>query len=172
MGAREEAAVSAIRARPRGEAGFTLLELIVTLLILALAAGLVAPAIGRSMEGVRARADVAHFAALLRHAHQLAIAERTTESVTIEPAAHLLTIRTGGPDDDVKESHVLPGRLSIAAIGSPAEASLAGTATSVPIVRFDAQGTSSGGEFQLASGRVRYAVSVDALTGRVRSLRR
>lgn len=156
-----EKAVGAAWPRARGDGGFTLLELIVTLMILALAMALVAPAVGRSMEGVRARADVAHFAALLRHARELAIADRTTESVMIEPADRRLTIRAGGPDGDVKETRALPARLTIEGAG-PA----------VVTVRFDPQGTSSGGEFRLTSGSVKYTVSVDALTGRVRSLRR
>src|SRR5205807_1038286 len=51
-----------------GARGFTLIELIVTLLVVAVAIGLVAPAIGRSTEGVRARAEVAGFSATLRRA--------------------------------------------------------------------------------------------------------
>jgi hypothetical protein len=38
-------------------------------------------------------------------------------------------------------------------------------------VRFEPQGGSSGGDFRLASGGVVYRVTVDALTGRVRSVR-
>ena len=39
------------------------------------------------------------------------------------------------------------------------------------VVRFDAQGGSSGGDFRLTSGSVTWRVTVDALTGRVRSAR-
>ena len=61
-----------------GARGFTLIELIVTLLVVAVAIGLVAPAIGRSTEGVRARAEVAGFSATLRHAREQAITTRQT----------------------------------------------------------------------------------------------
>ena len=54
--------------RPPRTAGFTLLELIITLAILAVVMALVTPAIGRSTEAMRMRAEVAGFAALLRHA--------------------------------------------------------------------------------------------------------
>lgn len=157
----EETAVGAVRPHARGEAGFTLLELIVTVMILALAVAVVAPAVGRSLDGVRGRADVAGFAAVLRHARELAIADRTTESVVIESADHRLTIRAGGPDGDVKETRALPERLTIDGGGLP-----------VATVRFDPQGTSTGGEFRVTSGSAKYLVSIDALTGRVRSVRR
>jgi hypothetical protein len=35
-------------------------------------------------------------------------------------------------------------------------------------VRFDANGVSSGGDFRLTSGEMRFRVSIDPLTGRVR----
>jgi prepilin-type N-terminal cleavage/methylation domain-containing protein len=52
------------------ERGFTLLELIVTLIVIALAVGLAVPAIGRSTESLRVRAEVAGFSAMLRHARE------------------------------------------------------------------------------------------------------
>ena len=54
-----ELEVIPVRTGRRGaQPGFTLLELIVTLLVLALAAGIALPSIGRGTETVRARADV------------------------------------------------------------------------------------------------------------------
>jgi len=38
-------------------------------------------------------------------------------------------------------------------------------------VRFEPQGTSSGGEVHLMSGKIVYRVTVDAVTGRVRNQR-
>jgi hypothetical protein len=38
-------------------------------------------------------------------------------------------------------------------------------------VRFEPQGSSSGGEFHLTSGDIRYRVTVEAVTGRVRNQR-
>lgn len=137
--------------------GFTLLELILTLFVLALAAGLAAPAIGRTAETIRARADVAAFTALLRHAHERAITTRQRLTVNIEPTEHRLTIAADGT---VQETRALAPRVSIEAAPPPALA-----------VRFEPSGASSGGEFRVASGPARYRVTIDPVTGRVRAQR-
>lgn len=149
----------------RGEAisnqrGFTLLELIITLLVIALAVGLTVPAIGRSTESLRVRAEVAGFSAMLRHARERAIVTRTPQAVVIDPAAHRVSRRAGGPEGEVRETRPLSEHLTVAAEPPPALT-----------VRFEPQGGSSGGDFRLASGGVVYRVTVDALTGRVRSAR-
>ena len=138
--------------------GFTLLELIVTLLVVAVAVGLVAPAIGRSTETVRARAEVAGFAATLRRAREQAITKRQQHTVVVDPVSRLQTVMTG--EDEVQWTHALSARLTI-------EAATPDGLT----VRFEPQGTSSGGEFRVTSGAVTYRVTVDAVTGRVRNRR-
>ena len=138
--------------------GFTLLELIVTLLVVAVAVGLVAPAIGRSTEAVRARAEVAGFAATLRRAREQAITKRQQHTVVVNPVSRLQTVMTG--EDEVQWTHALSARLTI-------EAATPDGLT----VRFEPQGTSSGGEFRVTSGAVTYRVTVDAVTGRVRNHR-
>jgi len=138
--------------------GFTLLELIITLLVVAVAVGLVAPAIGRSTEAVRARAEVAGFAATLRRAREHAITRRQQYTVVFNPVSRLQTVMTG--EDEVLWTHALSARLTI-------EAATPDGLT----VRFEPQGTSSGGEFRVTSGAVTYRVTVDAVTGRVRNRR-
>ena len=64
--------------------GFTLLELIVTLAVLALAVAVVTPAIGRGTDGLRARAEVAGFAATLRHAREQAITTQRPYRVVVD----------------------------------------------------------------------------------------
>jgi general secretion pathway protein H len=146
-------------ARPRpGTAGFTLLELIVTLLVLALAVGVVAPTVGRSTETVRARAQVAGFCALLRHAREQAISDRRRYTVVVDPVARRVSVLA---DAELSEVRPLPEPLAVAA-NPPAALS----------VRFEPHGVSSGGDFQLTSGRASYRVTVDPLTGRVRADRR
>jgi type II secretion system protein H len=142
------------------ERGFTLLELIVTLIVIALAVGLTVPAIGRSTESLRVRAEVAGFSAMLRHARERAIVTRTAQAVVVDPDAHRVSRRAGGPEGEVRETRVLPERLTIDAEPPPALT-----------VRFEPQGRSSGGDFRIASGGIAYRVTVDALTGRVRSMR-
>src|SRR5947207_10897101 len=74
--------------------GFTLLELIVTLAVLALAVAVVTPAIGRGTEGLRARAEVASFAATLRHAREQAITTQRTYRVVVDPDARRVSVTT------------------------------------------------------------------------------
>lgn len=141
-----------------GARGFTLLELVVTLFVIALAVGLVGPAIGRSTQTVRARADVAGFSAFFRHAREQAITRREALRVVVEPAAHRLTLVAG--ESDTLRARALPERLAIEPASSAALT-----------VRFAPEGTSTGGEYRLASSGTRYRVTVDPVTGRVRSVR-
>lgn len=138
--------------------GFTLLELIVTLVVIAVAAGLVAPAIGRSTESLRVRAEVAGFSATFRHAREQAITMRQAFTVQVNLQNRLLTVTTG--EDEVRWTRALSQRVELRA---DTPGSLA--------VRFEPQGTSSGGEFHLMSGKIVYRVTVDAVTGRVRNQR-
>ena len=140
--------------------GFTLLELIVTLAIVAVVVGLTIPTIGRSTETVRVRAEVAGFSALLRHARERAIVTQTPQAVVVDVIGHRISVRAGGPEGELRETRVLPARVTVEATPPPALT-----------VRFEPHGGSSGGDFRLASGAIAYRVTVDALTGRVRSRR-
>lgn len=144
----------------RRAGGFTLLELIVTLAILAVVVALVMPSIGRGTEAVRMRAEVAGFAAMLRHARERAIVSQKPQAVVVDPTNQRISVRAGGPDGDVRETRPIPERLVVEATPPPALT-----------VQFDARGGSSGGDFRLRSGAIAYRITVDALTGRVRSSR-
>lgn len=137
--------------------GFTLLELVLTLFVVALAVALAVPAIGRTTETIRARADVAAFTALLRHAREQAITTRQRLSVVVDPAERRVTIASA---EAVRETRALPPRVRLEASPPPALT-----------VRFDPGGSSTGGAFRLTSGPVSYRVTVDAVTGRVRAQR-
>lgn len=142
------------------QAGFTLLELIVTMFVVVLTMGLAVPVIARSSDAIRARADVAGFAAILRSARERAITTRQVYAVVIDPPAHRVTIRAGGPDGDVRETKNLPERLGIEASPPPAL-----------LVRFEPEGTSSGASYKVTTSDVVYRVTVDPITGRVKSAR-
>ena len=141
--------------------GFTLLELIVTLAVLALAVAVVTPAIGRGADSLRARTDVAGFAAALRHARERAITTQRVHRVVIDPEAHTLTVVSppGAVDErEFRETRGLSPRLDLAAARTLE-------------ISFDPQGIASGGELRLRSSGVVYRVTIDRLTGRVRSER-
>jgi prepilin-type N-terminal cleavage/methylation domain-containing protein len=141
-----------------GARGFTLLELIVTLVVLAVAVGLVAPTIGRSTDTLRTRAEVAGFSATFRHAREQAITTRQPYTVAVNPTNRLLTVTTG--EDEVRWTRTLSSRIEIRAE----------TPTALT-VHFEPQGTSSGGDFHVSSGKISYRVTIDPVTGRVRNQR-
>jgi type II secretion system protein H len=168
--------------RAKVAGGFTLLELIVTLAVLAIAAAVVAPALGRSTDTLRARAEVAGFAATLRHAREQAISQQRTHRVVVDAKARRVVIervgesrerplakdqRGRGKDDDATEGEAKT-EVSQAKALSP---NLTIEAATTSEVLFDARGFASGGDFKVSSAGVAYRVTVDRLTGRVQSVR-
>jgi general secretion pathway protein H len=152
-----------VAAGARGTArGFTLLELIVTLAVLALAAAVVTPAVGRGTEALPARAEVAGFAATLRHVRERAINTQRPHRVSVDVDARQVVIEAAQTTEEEKatrETRALPSRVTLDPVRS------------VPEVTFDARGMASGADFKLTAGGIVYHVTVDRLTGRVRSTR-
>jgi Tfp pilus assembly protein FimT len=118
----------------------------------------VAPAIGRSTEAVRTRAEVAGFSATFRHAREQAITTQQPFTVAVNPSKRLQTVTTG--EDEVRWTRTFSARLTIEA-----------ETPSALTVRFEPQGNSSGGEFRLSAGTAAYRVTIDAVTGRVKNRR-
>ncbi|HYE91285.1 MAG TPA: GspH/FimT family pseudopilin [Terriglobales bacterium] len=165
--------------RPEVARGFTLLELIVTLAVLGVAAAVVTPAIGRGTESLRARADVAGFAATLRHAREMAIAQQRPHRVVVDAPGHRLSIEGAPVPAGARPARDADARPAEAEGTEPPDRpktrTLSPRLTIEPVsaseVVFDARGIASGGEFKLTSGGIAYRVTVDRLTGRVRSVR-
>jgi len=166
-------AVSARGRHARAARGFTLLELIVTLMILMIVAAISVPVVGRSSDAVRSRAEVAGFSAVLRSARERAITSRVSQTVVIDPTNRKMTVLAGpvvidptnrkmtvlaGPEGEVRETRPLPERLTVEATPPPALT-----------VRFEPQGTSSGADYKVRAGDVVYRVTVDPITGRVKN---
>lgn len=142
----------------RHSRGFTLIELAVTLLVLSLAAAVIVPGIGRSIEGVRARAEISGFAAYLRAARETAITRGEAQSVRLDPETRSLTITAAG-SDAVRSSRSFTYLLNIEPDPPDALA-----------VTFAPLGFSNGASYRiLAPGNRYYFVTVDPLTGRVSS---
>jgi prepilin-type N-terminal cleavage/methylation domain-containing protein len=139
--------------------GYTLIETTVVLLVLALAAGVAAPAIGRGLDAIRLRTEVAGVASFLRAARERAITQRHALDVRIDEAGRTLTLNAG--DEGVRAVR----HLSVLHI----EADPRAAARSVT---FFAYGLSTGGRFRLeAPGPVVYVVTVSPLTGGVSTRR-
>jgi general secretion pathway protein H len=136
--------------------GFTLMEVVLVLFILALAASVVVPAAGRGADAVRARAEVSAFAAFLRHAREQAVTRGEAHEVRLDPDARRLVLTAGEPET-VRASRQLSREIRIEP-ASPAALTL----------RFLPQGHSTGGSFRIeAAGSRVYTVTVEAFTGRV-----
>src|SRR5262245_46739711 len=95
--------------RPEVARGFTLLELIITLAVLAVAMAVVTPAIGRGTESLRAPAEVAGFAATLRHAREQAITTQRSYRVAVDTDAHKISVSTLPGQDPIPIGQSRPG---------------------------------------------------------------
>jgi len=138
--------------------GFTLIELVVTLFVLALAVGVAAPSIARGVDTVRTRAEAGGIATFLRAAREKAITHNRTYEVRVRPEESLVELRTGDAVSATK-------RLA-AGVRVTAEPPSARTITFLP------QGLTSGGRLRIEMpGRQGYLITLDALTGRVSTQR-
>ena len=138
--------------------GFTLVELVVTLFVLALAVGVAAPSIARGVDTVRTRAEAGGVATFLRAAREKAITHNQAYEVRVRPAEGLVELRTG---DAVSATKRLAAGLRVTA-----EPPSARTITFLP------QGPTSGGRLRVEMpGRQGYLITVNALTGRVSTQR-
>ena len=143
-------------ARPRSHNGFTLIELVVVLFLLSLAVGLVLPAVGRGIETLELRAQVAGFSAFLRYGREQAITRRAAYEVRLDLESRLLTLIPVGSDTP-KARKQLSSRIRIS-VDPPG----------VRAVTFSPQGFSTAASFRLeAPGARVYWVTVDPITGRV-----
>jgi prepilin-type N-terminal cleavage/methylation domain-containing protein len=138
--------------------GFSLVELVVVLAILATAVAVVAPGVGRAADGVRARAEVGAIAAFLRSAREQAVSRHQALEVQVDGERHTLVMRQAGQAGEagVRATRAVSPLLRIAASPLP------------PHVTFLPHGMSTGARFAIATpGRRTYVITVDALTGRV-----
>ena len=133
--------------------GFTLIEMIVVLVILALVAGIVMARGPSRSPTLEVKQAVAMVAQAMRGARAAAIAADRPIDVEIDTVQH--SIRAGSA-----MLTLLPGGVGI-------EAAIPGQARRVAI-RFAPDGSSSGGGVVLTEGAARMLVMVDGLTGRVR----
>ena len=138
--------------------GFTLIELAVTLFVLALGVAVAAPSLARGVDTVRARAETAGIATFLRAAREQAITHNRPYEVRVKTEEGVIELRTG---ETVLASRRLA--LGVRVITDPPTSR---TVTFLP------QGLSSGARLVVEGpGRRAYLVTVDALTGRVATRR-
>ena len=146
----------AIRPGSRCRTGFTLIEMIVVLVVVGLILGLVmarGPMRSRTLE---TRAAARAIAQSLRDARARAIAANHPVEFTLDLGRHSFRVDAGAANE-------LPPwlGLSVGTVpGGSFDNRIAG-------IRFAPDGSSSGGQIEVASGKLRLDIGVDWLTGRV-----
>lgn len=136
--------------------GFTLIEVIVTLAILGFALVLVAGYRPPWSSGLGLKGTAAQLASGLRLARSEAIASNRPVAFDLDVASHRYRVGTGAVQR-------VPANLSIELLTIVGES----RGATVGDIRFNPDGSSTGGRIALADGRRRMAVGVDWLTGRV-----
>jgi general secretion pathway protein H len=148
-----------MRGRP---AGFTLLEMLVVLVLIAAATLLAASAFGGGLRGARLHGAAKDIAAQLRFTRAVAISTGTPQDFVIDPQARAWTAANGraGTLPDVGEL-VFTGMRAGQVDGARADAGKGA-------VRFFPDGAATGGRVRLAANGGGWDVDVAWLTGEVR----
>lgn len=142
---------------PQAAAGFTLIEIIVVLAILGLALALAAGYRPLQSSALSLEGAAAELASGLRLARSEAIADNRTTVFAVDVAAHRYRVGDLAP-------RALPPNLAIQLVSVAGERQ----AASVSGIRFNPDGSSTGGRITVAGANRRVAIGVDWLTGRVR----
>ncbi len=138
--------------------GFTLLEMLVVLSVLALTAVIAMPQIGRSQQGQALEAAAANLASEFKSARAAAIRSNTEQTLTIDAETRRY-LRDGW-----SESRALPGPFDVALDTIRGEQ----TGLAAGRIRFYPDGSATGGRVVLRSGSKRAIVAIDWLTGGTR----
>src|SRR5437588_8678940 len=138
------------------EAGFTLIELIVTLTILGLALALLVGYKPPWSSRLGLRGTAAELASGLRLARSEAILRNRPILFEIDLAGHQFRVDTG-------PARRLPPQLSIALLTVSGERRDAATGD----IRFNPDGSSTGGRISLSDGPQKVTIGIDWLSGRV-----
>ena len=138
------------------QAGFTLLEMVVVLAILALSLTLIVGYRPPWSSGLGVREAASTLASAMRLARSEAISRDAPVSVVIDVADHRYKVGEG-------PEHSLPSRLKVGLLTIASERH----ATNVGEIRFNSDGSSTGGRVTIGDGSRTLAVGVDWLSGRV-----
>ena len=137
--------------------GFTLIEMLAVLTLVALVAGVAAGLIGANLGGAKTRAAVRDLTAALRQTRGLAIVNGEERGLEIDVDARTYQV----PD---KPAVQLPEELSMKLLTAATEQ----TGDSKGVIRVFPDGSSSGGRITLRRGDHEWRVEIAWLTGEVR----
>ncbi len=141
----------------RRQRGFSLVELVAVLMLIAIVAGTAALSISGSMAGAKTRAAVRDLTAALRQTRGLAIVKGEERSLEIDVEARTYQVPGKNPVQ-------LPEELQMKLLTAATEQ----TGDSKGMIRFFPDGSSSGGRVTLTRDRHEWRVEIAWLTGEVR----
>lgn len=142
---------------PSTQRGFTLLELMLVLLLMSLAAGLAAPLLGSGSGTLEAKSAARQLAAGLRKARSLAVSGQQETVLTLDLAQHRFQV-----SGDAR-AYRLPAGLDLALYTAQSEQ----LQEQVGSIRFFPDGSSTGGRITIAAGDRKTQVDITWLTGKV-----
>lgn len=142
---------------PARQNGFTLVEILAVLVVLAIAGALVGVRLGARHDGEMLQSAAYELASRCRAARAGAIRRGSDQTVVIDMANRVVTTGESGPSLRIAE------KISVLSETSAMER----RSRNVVGIRFFANGASTGGKVRLESGKQAYEVRVNWLTGRV-----
>lgn len=137
--------------------GFTLVEIIAVVALIALAATVVAVSVGSGLAGARVRAASKDLVAALRFTRSQAIVKR-------EPQALTLDVEGRAYEVPGRERVELPQDMELRLVTARDELVGEGAGR----IRFFPDGSSTGGQITLVRGEAEWLVQVEWLTGEVK----
>lgn len=141
----------------RNQSGFTLLELMVTLVLATMIVGLATTLYSKASESSQLKTTARNISACLNAARNSAITKNHATAFTIS-----LVKKTYGYDGIDKVFSIHP-KLAL----KVTSASFVDVPTGLSQIRFGPDGSSSGGKVHLSNGKQQLVIKVDWLTGKV-----
>jgi general secretion pathway protein H len=142
--------------RARRQRGFTLIEMVIVITLIALISAILMATVGGGMEGLRLRSAAKEIASELRHARAQAMAKGEVQRFVIDPEQRQWT-------SGEKRDGELSKKIDVVFVGARELQPKRGQGA---IVFFE-DGASSGGRIQLRQDKAAWNIDVAWLTGEV-----
>jgi general secretion pathway protein H len=152
------------------DAGFTMIEMVVAVAILAVAAAVVGVRSGRLSDRDAVNQAAQEIASRFRSGRLLALRGGAEQTVVFDALARTVAVRGTGGMAGTGRPYAVPESVTLVATVSSSERAAIRSKTEerqLAGIRFYADGSSTGGTFRLNQGAVAADVRVNWLTGRV-----